>query len=409
MLSLNEEKSMGVVPHRWVKVFATLALLGTAAQAADPLTPGDTSGTLKPPAALQPPPPVASPVPPPRPKAPAEAGAKTVTVQRFEFAGNRLFSDAQLAPLVASFLGRPISLSELYEAADRITSHYIEAGYTLASAVLPAQKISGGTVQIEIIEGRVDQIVYEGLERYRAEDLNVYVGDSAGRIYRANRFEDGLRSIDALPGLDAKAVLRPGREYGSTDIVVQAKEDPFEGLFFVDNSGRDTVGETRFATQLSFNNPLQVGDQFSLLALRSSDNLLEYLSGAYSLPTGWRGSRLNLSYGYAQFELAGPFTGVEGSNRSLRGELELPLLRGGPEQLTLIGAVSNTKADTDFTGIPLRGTDLSLLEVGGTYTRSHGSGGVSQLVGTIGSNFKKADGNDPNSQAFRLELDAQHL
>lgn len=404
---------MGVAPHRRVKVFVALAMAGfcaqTHAQTGNPLTPGAISDTLKRPPELQPPAPLASPVAPPRPKAPAGATAKTVTVQRFEFHGNTLFSDAELAPMVASYLGRPISLTELYEAADLITGHYVQAGYTLASAVLPAQKVSGGTVQIEIIEGKVDKIAYEGLKRYRAEDLNVYVGNSAGKVYRADRFEGGLRTVDALPGLDAKAVLRPGAQYGTTDIVVQAKEDPFEGLFFVDNSGRDTVGEYRFATQLTFNNPLRVGDQFSLMALRSSNDLLEYFSGTYSLPTGWRGSRVNLSYGYAEFQLAGTFQGVEGSNRNLRGELEIPLLRGGPDQLTLISAVSNTKADTDFSGIPLRGTDLTLFEVGGTYTHAYASGAVSQLIGTLGSNFQKSDGSDPNAQRYRLELDAQHI
>lgn len=404
---------MGVAPHRWVKVLATLALLGSAAQAVaqtgGPLTPGAISDTLKRPAELQPPAPVSTPAPPPRPQPPADADTKTVTVQRFEFSGNTLFSNAQLAPLVSGFTGRPISLAELYDAADRITAHYVEAGYTLASAVLPAQKISGGSVQIQIIEGRVDKIVYEGLKRYRAGDLDVYVGNSAGKIYRGNRFEDGLRNIDALPGLDARAVLRPGSVYGTTDIVVQVEEDPFEGLFFVDNSGRDTVGETRYATQLTFNSPLRVGDQFTLLALRSSDDLLEYVSGAYSLPTGWHGSRVNLNYGYAQFELAGPFAGVEGSNRSLRGEFELPLLRGGPEQLTLTAAVSNTKADTDFSGIPLRGTDLSLLELGASYSRAFVNGAVSQAIVGLGSNFKSADGNDPNAQRIRLELDLQHI
>jgi len=404
---------MVVAPHRWVKFIVVLAVAGLAAQvqaqSGSPLTAGAISDTLKRPLELQAPEPLASPVAPQRPSAPADATGKTVTVQRFEFRGNSLFSDSQLQPLVAPYIGRAIGLPELYEAADRVAQHYVEAGYTLASAVLPAQKIGGGTVQIEIIEGRVEKITYDGLKRYRADDLNVYLGGSAGEVYRADRFESGLRTVDSLPGLDARAVLRPGAEYGRTDIVVRVNEDPFEGLFFVDNSGRDTVGEYRFATQLSFNNPLQVGDQFTLLALRSSNDLLKYLSGAYSLPTGWRGSRVNLSYGYAEFSLDGSFQGVAGSNRSLRSALDLPVLRGGRDQLSLTGAVSHTQADTDFSGIPLRATDLTLLEVGGTYSHVYGSGAVSQLVATVGSNFKKADGSDGNSQRIRLELDAQHI
>lgn len=400
---------MGVVPMRWTGLFASLIAVSASAQTGGPPTAGAISDTLKRPPELQAPAPLASPALP-RPARPvADPGGKTVTVQRFEFRGNTLFTAAQLEPLLKAYLGRPLGLTELYEATDRVTDHYVAAGYALASALLPAQKISEGTVQIEIIEGRVDKIVYEGLKQYRAEDLDFYVGNSAGQVYQGARFEQGLRQVDALPGLDARAVLRPGSTYGTTDIVVRLQEDPFQALFFVDNHGRDTVGETRFATQLTFNSPMRLGDRFTLMALRSSDNLLQYLSGDYSVPLGWRGARLNLNYGYAEFELAGPFAGVAGKNRSGRAAIELPLLRSGSEELTLTGGVSSTQADTDFTGIPLRGTDLTLLELGASYTRAHAGGGVTQISTGLGSNFKKSDGSDPDAQRIRLDLDLQHV
>jgi hemolysin activation/secretion protein len=400
---------MGVALRVWAPLLVPISLFGTIALAADPLTAGAISDTLKRPPELQPPAPLSSPVAPPRQEPPPGAESKTLTVQRFEFSGNSLFTDAQLAALVADYTGKPVSLIQLYEAADRITAHYVEAGYTLASAQLPAQKISEGVVKLEVLEGRVDKVVYEGLKSYRPADLDVYVAGTAGRVYRGAAFEEGLRNIDALPGLDARAVLRPGESYGSTDIVVQGKETPYQGSLFVDNSGRDTAGETRIGVQLDLNNPLRVGDQLSLLGLRSSDDLLEYGLVGYSLPTGWQGSRLKFSYGYAKFELGGGFQGVAGSNRNSRVELELPVLRGGADQLSVSAAVSDTKADTDFSGIPLRATELTLLELGGVYTHVYRSGAVSQLVGNLGSNFQKADATDRNSQRIRLELDAQHI
>lgn len=400
---------MGVVPLRWTGLFASLFAVGAFAQTGGPPTAGAISDTLKRPPEVQAPAPLASPVLP-RPSRPAaEAGGKTVTVERFEFSGNTLFTDAQLQPLLKDYLGRPLSLTELYEATDRITDHYVAAGYALASALLPAQKISAGTVQIEVIEGRVDKIVYEGLKRYRAEDLDFYIGDNAGKVYQGQRFEQGLREVDSLPGLDARAVLRPGASYGTTDVVVRLKEDPFHALLFVDNHGRDTVGETRYAAQLTFNSPMRLGDRFTLLALRSSDDLLHYISGDYSVPLGWRGARLNLSYGYAEFELSGPFSGVRGENRTGRAGIDLPLLRTGAEELVLTGGVSSTQADTDFSGIPLRGTDLTLLELGARYSRAYAGGGVTQVSTGLGSNFKKSDGSDPDAQRIRLDVDLQHV
>lgn len=345
---------------------------------------------------------------------PAKTQAKTsdrkVLLKHIGFTGNTVYRDEALAPLVQPYLNTPISIADLYEAADKVASHYVEHGYTLASVVVPAQTVAEGTVQLEVIEGRIGKVVYEGNQSYSADVLDSYISNPAGSLYRASEFEPGLRAIDALPGMKAKAVIRPGDSYGTSDVVVRTEEDRFEGSFNVDNHGRETVGIMRYAAQAAWNNPSGAGDRLELLGLRSSDDLLEYGYIAYGLPLGWNSARLNFSYGYAKFDTSGALAGlVSGANRSARAELSLPLLVSARDRWQASLAVSDTRANTDFSGTTFRETDITLLELASAYTHTHSDFAITQVGFTMGSNFRKYSVNDTNAQRWRGELDAQHL
>lgn len=397
-------------PHSSGWLLLSLAFL-TGTVAAQPITPGGVLDTLKRTPEVKPaaPPPKLETEPAIRPSTPPSTLAKTITVQQFEFAGNTLYSADELQPLVASYTGRPITLIELYDAADKVTEFYVRKGYTLASALVPAQKVTEGTVRLEVIEGRIGTVRYEGLKRYRESDVDFYLDTAEGRLYRAEDFEKKLRRVDNLPGLDVKARLQPGEAYGTSDVVVQAKETPIQGVAFVDNGGTQNIGVIRMGGQLTLNSPGRVGDQLTLVGLRSREGLLNYGSVAYSLPTGYEDSRLNLSYGYATFDVAGALAGVSGRNRVAKAEFLLPVLKTAADQFDFTAGVSDTRANTDFTGITFDQSEVTLAEISGNYTHTFPNRSAFQATGLLSSNFKGWDVTDKDSQPLKADLDIQQL
>lgn len=404
---------MGSLRDRKEQAAGTLGalLLLSTATWAQPITPGAVLDTLKRPQEVKPAEPLPTPANEPaiRPNAAPATLAKTITVDRFEFAGNTLFSTDDLDATVAGYVKRPITLVELYEAADKVTEFYVRRGYTLASAVVPAQKVNEGTVRLEVIEGRIGTVRYEGLKRYEADDLNYFLDTPSGRIYRADSFEKNLRLVDGLPGLDVRARLQPGEAYGSSDIVVQTTERLAEGVAFFDNGGSENIGIFRGGVQVTLNNPTGAADQLSLTTLRSEGGLLKYGAVAYSLPTGVGASRVNLSYGYAEFDVAGVFAGVGGTNRTARGELFVPYLNTASDQLNLIAAVNDTRADTTFSGVSFNPNQITVLELGGTYVHTAANRAATQVALLIGSNFTGYDTTDKSSQPLKIDLDVQQL
>src|SRR3546814_1858901 len=85
-------------------------------------------------------------------------------------------------------------------------------------------KVGGGTVLLQITEGRIGTISVENAKLYRPERIKRELPDvQPGTIYNAAVFRDGMRQLNSLPGLKARAILKPGAPYGSSDMMVDRK------------------------------------------------------------------------------------------------------------------------------------------------------------------------------------------
>ncbi|HVT34681.1 MAG TPA: ShlB/FhaC/HecB family hemolysin secretion/activation protein [Nevskiaceae bacterium] len=382
------------------------------------MTPGQVQDTLKFPKPVEQPPP-AVPVEKQHQPPPAAAAGRTVQVSQFVFTGNTLYTQETLAALLSGYLNKPITLLDIYEAADKVTDFYSDHGYTLAAVNVPPQKLSGGTVRLDISEGVIGMVKVEGTSDARAYRIMNFLGDTqSGSIYHGPQLEAGLQNVNQLPGLSARAVVQPGREYGTTDLVIKTEEKPLTGNVFVDNYGTQAIGQTRVAANVILNNPARIEDQLNLLVLRSSGGRLQYEYAGYSLPLNYAATRLNLAYGHARFEVPGS---VEGSNDNGKVEVAQPLLRTRTDRLDVSAAVSRTNSNAEIsgTGLPLSGTSITLLELNTAYNHVYRNYAVTQLTANIATNFDHANtaaevrpvaAKASNAdQRFRLEIDAQQL
>ncbi|HSW13453.1 MAG TPA: POTRA domain-containing protein [Solimonas sp.] len=397
-------------------------LAAASVQAQPPITPGQVGDTLRKPIELQPVKPPATVQTQPQEAPTGAAVGKTLLVKEFEFAGNTLFSGDELGAQIKDYLNRPVTLLEIFEAADKISDYYVSKGYTLASVNVPPQKIESGKVRMLVSEGRIARIVTEDSKLYSREQITDYLGEiRPGTVYQGMALQERVRQLNTLPGLQAKAVVKPGEGYGTSDLIIKTVEDPLSGSMIVDNYGRESVGEMRISAFAQINNPGNVGDQLQLLLLRSSEDLLRYGYIAYSLPVNFTGTRVNFSYGAAEFEVEG--STVEGSNRSARVMLEHPLLTDTNDRLQVGVGASRTIANSDFGGLfaSESGTSITLLELESTYTHSHANLAVTQVVTNISTNFEQLERAELDAaflggtrvenagQRLRAELDVQHL
>lgn len=403
----------------------SLLMLGLVLALALPALAGTPAGvvqdTLKRPA----PPPVRTDVPLAPPTAPRPAqfeaapdGARTVVVSKFQFVGNTRLSDAELQAAVAPFVGRPLSFEQLYEAADALTAAYRAKGYGLATAVVPAQRIDSGTVRLEVIEGVIASIAFEGNSSYSTVLLRRMTSDvKSGQVYTTETVEAAVLRLNDLPGLQARVVVQPSTNYGASDLIFKVHEIAATYAITADNYGRDELGKNRLLFDATWNNLTGGGDDLRLGLVHAEAGLLDYFGLTYSMPLGDRGQRLAFTANYADYAIDDPLLAplvITGDNLEVRADYSRPLLRSRDQNMVLRAALAHAESETLLgAGPALSSTDLNWLELGLFWNRVFPGQSSFNLSAGYAGNFQSQDpdpadpdGIDSSAMQGKLSIDA---
>src|SRR5579863_8091389 len=163
-----------------------------------------------------------------------------------------------------------LTIGQLQQVADTVTKYYHDKGYFLARAVIPAQEIKDGVVNIRVLEGRLEKVDTSGNKMYSEKVLEAPFEPMVGDLVTIARTENALLTLTKYPGLSAAGVFRPGSDVGTTDIVVNVQnERRVDGSLRLDNEGSEFTGRNRVIGTLDINNPTGAADLLTIAALRS--------------------------------------------------------------------------------------------------------------------------------------------
>lgn len=379
----------------------------------EPPSPGEVEETLRrdePPLDTREIPPIEMPEAP-RPE--VAPGGRAVPVTTLEIVGNTVLDDAEISAFAAQYEGEVMTLAQVYEAADRLTDLYRANGYGLATAVVPAQRVDSGTVRIEVIEGRVGSIAFEGNERYDADFLAAQFDTiTPGSVFRNAELEREALLLNDLPGLTARAVVKPGAEYGTSDIVIRVTEKPFDYRFMLDNYGRDSIGEIRLTADGSINGLTGRGDRLSGTLIQSQSSLLTYGRVAYGMPVGTEGDRMRFTYGHAAYDVGTAVfipLDIDGTSTTARIDYLRPFERSRSRNIILGAALVRTDSESSSLGATTTDSGITLLEVSGFMSRNWPDRAVSTVSVSLATNFQgNSDGTETDAQLARVRVDGSH-
>ena len=225
-------------------------------------------------------------------------------VQKVELDGNTVFSDAQLATLVAPYEHRQVTLRELSELADKIADRYRSEGYPTTQVFLPPQRIQEGTVHIAIVEGKIGKVTLEGNKHYRTSVIANQLDFKTGELLKVSDLSDNLNNINRNQSYRLKAVITKGEGAGNTDINLQVEEtQPWQIIASFDNQGRPLIGLYRYGLEIQNESLLGYGDKLNLRWLGASGT--QVAVGSYNFPLHKSGTTLGYAYsfGYVDVDL----------------------------------------------------------------------------------------------------------
>ena len=232
-------------------------------------------------------------------------------LEEVRITGNTYFTTEELLEVIQDFLQQEVSLADLERLAATLSQYYQTRGWW-ARAIVPAQDIQNGSVQIEIIESQMGEIIIAEEERAQSIspkliELFTRYNLPLNQILNINTLSENMTRLDALPGIQASAVLQAGGQKGQTDVLLNIIHQP-EWKFATqyDNYGSRSSGYMRLSNYLDLLGYLGQGETIAVQQIHTTGSDYERIAATF--PMAPEGHQTIFSYNQLEYDLGKPNT-----------------------------------------------------------------------------------------------------
>ena len=344
-----------------------------------------------------------------------------VVINKIFLHGNTIISSDDLQDLLAQFLGRKITITELKTTVDVIAKYYQDRGY-IASATFPEQDISGGVLTIDILEARYGGIKINGEFKKDYSRIDPKYVDGVfnlrlklGEVIDHLKIDRAILQLQQLAGFDLDSNLVAGEEIGTTKVGINIKDRPFFSAFMnADNSGGRSTGRYKETLTSSLASPLRRGDQFDATYMHTEGS--DYLNLAYKVPVGFRGISLGAGVSYLKYDIILGENGLadikpRGVSRVFNLNASYPIYLDRQTSISLTGNLDrknflNQRLDTGGLFYNYSNYQLRALSVVLNASHTDGFFGGGQTIAYWDESYGKVDLTDSANQ--QSDADSDH-
>lgn len=290
--------------------------------------------------------------------------------------GVETLSAEDLAPAYEELLARTVTTADAAEIANRITQIYRDAGYVLSRAFVPPQPIDTGVLTVQVAEGSVTEVLFEGLDEMPVD------AEPYARAIRAETpltlatLERNILLLGDLPGIDiARSSLDEDEEgSGAFRLTLVIEYDAVDGTVYADNRGTPSVGRLQSWLSGGTNSLLGMGErlQAGLFTVPHQPEELLYKKISYLQPLGSGGTEALLSASHSVIDAGSSSGELNTESEAYRFSLRMshPIIRSRKENLWLNGFAEYRNAEESQSGAENFDDRLRVVRARLNYNRS---------------------------------------
>lgn len=245
--------------------------------------------------------------------------------------------DLDLVPPDADRLnGTCVRQGDLSRYLDSMNAFYAGRGWITTRVYLPEQDLSGGTLRVLVIPGRIEDFDYEGGQ---AADSRIHSAFPSGQgdIVNLRDIEQALENFNAPPTQSGTFKLYPGTRHGTSIVRISPQNRfPLGGRLSLDNLGYRNTGryktgaDVHYDNLLNRNDTLRLGVSSTTRGLSGGKTYARDVHGRYLIPFGNWGLHIGAGYNTYRFTLPGinQRFPLHGYNHRLSADLQRLLWRG---------------------------------------------------------------------------------
>jgi hemolysin activation/secretion protein len=375
---------------------ASLALLAGMARAQDYT---HIAPKPAPPVAPKPAPPVAPLQPTPTPAQPAAAGDDEVLLPKLkglvfiakpgDVVRNGVRTQGvtttdvhvpdapRFTAMAEKYIGNKLTRGDLNKIISGTIVYFRRHDRPVIDVIVPEQDITTGTVQIIILEGKLQRVTVSGNHWASNEEITRGVMLQPGDEIRSSELLDQLDWLNSNSFHTTNVIYHPGDELGTTTLELQTKDRfPVRPYVAYEDDGNASTGFDRYEAGFNWGDAFELGldQQLNYQYTTSGDGEgLRAHAGSYIIPLPWRNT-LTIFGSYTDTQgSVPPLVDIHGRSYQISGRyvVPLPTYRSayGFTYKQSIGAGFDYKYNKDaleFGTLPAGGTlyDVDQFEIG---------------------------------------------
>lgn len=221
--------------------------------------------------------------------------APSVHINRVDISDSEVFSREEIDKFKSLVENKDVTIEDINNLVKLINAQYLKKGIITARAFISEGKFDG-TLKIELMEAHIGKLAIDGNKYNREWYLRSQFSHKDGDLFSLQDLQNELKTFNKnARSIKMRAQLKPGEEYGTTDVTLKAEETmPYHLSASFDNFGRDTTGEHRGGIVASTDSLIGFQDRLSVAANIARSSFNPYID--YNVPVNRYGTRAGVSY-----------------------------------------------------------------------------------------------------------------
>lgn len=263
-----------------------------------------------------------------------------IYVAQVQLSGNQALSTNHFSALLGQYANQKLTLAQLHQLSEQIAQIYHQAGYPLAVAIIPAQRLENNVVIMQIIEGQLSDIKINNQSRLPDNVIQ-------GHLHKAIATHEPLKQADSERALLLLKDLagtndvhyRLSADAKGTILVADLSKAPLmDGFVNIDNEGSASTGIWRTRAGVNFNSPLGLGEKIAIQAMTSLKGV-NHARLSVDMPFGYDGLHVGAGLAHTRYALGATFKNLNATGKAnvLDVYARYPILRTNRQNLWLTG------------------------------------------------------------------------
>jgi hemolysin activation/secretion protein len=312
-------------------------------------------------------------------------GATRFVLRSVQIEGAKAYSVADLTRPFEPYVGKEMTIAQVFEIANGLTARYRRDGYILSQVIVPEQTIgTDGVVKLVAVEGFIEGVQVRGAttgDRVVAGHVKAL---QSSRPLTSATLERQMLLMNDLGQSSARGTLVPSAQTpGAADLVVDLSRERAAVSVATNNRNSRSLGPRRVTLDAEWYGALASWDHISIHGGSSFNKELSYVGLGYGGLLGRSGTQWSLGVTgvHAEPGLAANLTDTDLETESISGVLEVrhPLLRSRSRNLYLRGSLTTFDGSSELLLAPLSDDRIRAVRLGVSFDAADHWNGITVL------------------------------